>query len=138
MAILLRVCALAFVQVEKQIEQMVKFIKQEAEEKSNEIKVSAEEVSRTHTRTWSACVPRKGCGAGTLSGPCLHWASTAHASRNCHLAGQSFCCHALVHALRSALPSASLIQCVRVCCLPAQEFNLEKLQLLEQVGMLGG
>jgi vacuolar-type H+-ATPase subunit E/Vma4 len=32
-------------QVERQIEQMVKFIRQEAEEKSNEIKVSAEEVS---------------------------------------------------------------------------------------------
>ncbi len=31
-------------QVEKQIEQMVRFIKQEAEEKSNEIRVSAEEV----------------------------------------------------------------------------------------------
>jgi hypothetical protein len=32
------------VQVERQIEQMVRFIKQEAEEKANEIKVSAEEV----------------------------------------------------------------------------------------------
>ena len=32
-------------QVERQIEQMVKFIRQEAEEKANEIKVSAEEVS---------------------------------------------------------------------------------------------
>jgi len=31
-------------QVERQIEQMVRFIKQEAEEKANEIKVSAEEV----------------------------------------------------------------------------------------------
>lgn len=31
-------------QVERQIEQMVKFIRQEAEEKANEIKVSAEEV----------------------------------------------------------------------------------------------
>lgn len=31
-------------QVERQIEQMVKFIKQEAEEKASEIKVSAEEV----------------------------------------------------------------------------------------------
>lgn len=33
-----------FLQVERQIEQMVRFIKQEAEEKANEIKVSAEEV----------------------------------------------------------------------------------------------
>ena len=32
-------------QVERQIDQMVKFIKQEAEEKANEISVSAEEVS---------------------------------------------------------------------------------------------
>lgn len=31
-------------QVERQIDQMVKFIKQEAEEKANEISVSAEEV----------------------------------------------------------------------------------------------
>jgi vacuolar-type H+-ATPase subunit E/Vma4 len=31
-------------QVERQIEQMVRFIKQEAEEKANEIRVSAEEV----------------------------------------------------------------------------------------------
>ena len=35
-------------QVDRQIEQMVKFIRQEAEEKSNEIKVSAEEVRNTH------------------------------------------------------------------------------------------
>lgn len=34
-------------QVERQIEQMVRFIKQEAEEKANEIKVSAEEVRRS-------------------------------------------------------------------------------------------
>ena len=33
-------------QVERQIDQMVKFIKQEADEKANEIAVSAEEVSR--------------------------------------------------------------------------------------------
>ncbi len=33
-------------QVERQIDQMVKFIKQEAEEKANEISVSAEEVHR--------------------------------------------------------------------------------------------
>ena len=33
-------------QVERQIDQMVKFIKQEAEEKANEIFVSAEEVYR--------------------------------------------------------------------------------------------
>ena len=33
-------------QVEKQIKQMVDFIKQEAEEKANEIRVSAEEVPR--------------------------------------------------------------------------------------------
>jgi V-type H+-transporting ATPase subunit E len=32
------------VQVERQIDQMVRFIKQEAEEKANEISVSAEEV----------------------------------------------------------------------------------------------
>lgn len=32
-------------QVERQIEQMVKFIRQEAEEKANEIRVSAEEAS---------------------------------------------------------------------------------------------
>lgn len=32
--------------VSKQIEQMVKFIRQEADEKANEISVSAEEVSR--------------------------------------------------------------------------------------------
>lgn len=32
-------------QVERQIDQMVRFIKQEAEEKANEIKVSSEEVS---------------------------------------------------------------------------------------------
>ena len=31
-------------QVERQIDQMVRFIKQEAEEKANEIKVSSEEV----------------------------------------------------------------------------------------------
>lgn len=37
----------ATTQVERQIEQMVKFIRQEAEEKSNEIKVSAEEVSHS-------------------------------------------------------------------------------------------
>lgn len=34
-------------QVERQIDQMVKFIKQEAEEKANEISVSAEEVHRS-------------------------------------------------------------------------------------------
>lgn len=33
-------------QVERQIDQMVKFIKQEADEKANEIAVSAEEVTR--------------------------------------------------------------------------------------------
>lgn len=36
--------ALPRVQVERQIDQMVRFIKQEAEEKANEISVSAEEV----------------------------------------------------------------------------------------------
>jgi V-type H+-transporting ATPase subunit E len=35
---------LDYAQVEKQIEQMVRFIKQEADEKANEIRVSAEEV----------------------------------------------------------------------------------------------
>lgn len=69
-AILLRVCAVAFVQVEKQIEQMVKFIKQEAEEKSNEIKVSAEEVSRTHSDLERMCQARDVCSA-TPSGTCL-------------------------------------------------------------------
>ena len=34
----------AWAQVERQIEQMCQFVKQEAEEKSNEIKISAEEV----------------------------------------------------------------------------------------------
>ena len=38
-------------QVERQIDQMVKFIKQEAEEKANEISVSAEEVCRVHRGT---------------------------------------------------------------------------------------
>lgn len=38
-------------QVERQIEQMVRFIKQEAEEKANEIRVSAEEV-RGHCGAW--------------------------------------------------------------------------------------
>ena len=37
-------CKAVDVQVERQIDQMVKFIKQEAEEKANEISVSAEEV----------------------------------------------------------------------------------------------
>lgn len=37
-------CSLLFEQVERQIDQMVRFIKQEAEEKANEINVSAEEV----------------------------------------------------------------------------------------------
>jgi V-type H+-transporting ATPase subunit E len=69
-------------QVERQIEQMVRFIKQEAEEKANEIKVSAEEVSQL------------GC-TGTLGRPCEHMAS-----------------HTPLHV--------------------SQEFNLEKLQLLEQ------
>ena len=36
-------------QVEKQIDQMVRFIKQEAEEKANEIGVSAEEVCPRHS-----------------------------------------------------------------------------------------
>lgn len=43
-------------QVERQIEQMVRFIKQEAEEKSNEIRVSAEEVSSPHQQV-SRCSP---------------------------------------------------------------------------------
>ncbi len=34
----------AWAQVERQIEQMCQFVKQEAEEKANEIKISAEEV----------------------------------------------------------------------------------------------
>ena len=38
-------------QVERQIDQMVKFIKQEAEEKANEISVSAEEVCSVHRDT---------------------------------------------------------------------------------------
>ena len=38
-------------QVERQIDQMVKFIKQEAEEKANEISVSAEEVGCCVTRS---------------------------------------------------------------------------------------
>lgn len=40
-------------QVERQIDQMVRFIKQEAEEKANEINVSAEEV-RTLLETWTS------------------------------------------------------------------------------------
>lgn len=35
---------IAWAQVERQIEQMCQFVKQEAEEKANEIKISAEEV----------------------------------------------------------------------------------------------
>lgn len=68
-------------QVERQIEQMVRFIKQEAEEKANEIRVSAEEVRWQHTP--SSEVP--------LAAPHSH------------------------------IPVPAL-----------QEFNLEKLQLLEQ------
>jgi hypothetical protein len=39
-----------FGQVERQIENMCRFIKQEAEEKANEIRVSAEEVSKFASR----------------------------------------------------------------------------------------
>lgn len=46
-------------QVERQIDQMVKFIKQEAEEKANEISVSAEEVSPLqYMFSSSLCVQR--------------------------------------------------------------------------------
>lgn len=37
--------------MERQVDQMVRFIKQEAEEKANEIMVSAEEVSRRFALT---------------------------------------------------------------------------------------
>ena len=43
-------------QVDRQIEQMVKFIRQEAEEKSNEIKVSAEEVGGIPSCTSLPCL----------------------------------------------------------------------------------
>lgn len=43
-------------QVEKQIDQMVRFIKQEAEEKSAEIRVSAEEVGIGYLLTFSVHV----------------------------------------------------------------------------------
>jgi hypothetical protein len=43
------------VEVERQIDQMVRFIKQEAEEKANEIAVSAEEVRPTLRQ--SVCTP---------------------------------------------------------------------------------
>lgn len=41
-------------QVERQIDQMVKFIKQEADEKANEIAVSAEEVIRNDNHSMHA------------------------------------------------------------------------------------
>jgi hypothetical protein len=51
-------CSLLYLihQVERQIEQMVRFIKQEAEEKSNEIRVSAEEVGSSRQQA-SLCSP---------------------------------------------------------------------------------
>jgi len=66
--------------VEKQIEQMVRFIKQEAEEKANEIRVSAEEVGNSR-----------------------HWCSNQNHK-----------------------------PCLTITHFWLQEFNLEKLQLLEQ------
>ena len=45
---LIRRPSCSLLQVEKQIDQMVRFIKQEAEEKANEIGVSAEEVCPWH------------------------------------------------------------------------------------------
>jgi hypothetical protein len=46
------------VEVERQIDQMVRFIKQEAEEKANEIAVSAEEVRPTCDRVCASRAPR--------------------------------------------------------------------------------
>lgn len=77
--------SLARLQVERQIEQMVRFIKQEAEEKANEIRVSAEEVR----------------AAQPASPPVRRSKKT------------------------QLLPHSERL-------VAAQEFNLEKLQLLEQ------
>jgi V-type H+-transporting ATPase subunit E len=87
------------VQVERQIEQMVRFIKQEAEEKANEIKVSAEEV-----RAYALAAERR---------------------------SRAVCAHA---AMLHALPPSFHYKPPRYNnqTMQRQEFNLEKLQLLEQ------
>jgi V-type H+-transporting ATPase subunit E len=80
-------------EVSRQIENMCRFIKQEAEEKAGEIRVSAEEVRPVCLETgWNLA----------------DW----------HLG--------LQHSCSSPRPSSWPSFC------PSQEFNLEKLQLLEQ------
>ncbi len=53
-------------QVGKQISQMVRFIKQEAEEKANEIAISAEEVCSTYTGAYCST---RGCFCWFMARP---------------------------------------------------------------------
>lgn len=96
---------------------MVKFIKQEAEEKANEISVSAEEVCRVHRDTdQSNCL-------------CMH--PSQNVEQLCvpfmHPSQERRSCLGTLMTI-SILP---VFSCSALNCCVSQEFNIEKLQLLE-------